>query len=143
MESYLGLYLSALLAATIVPFSSEVLFGGMVASGEFDTWGLLIAASTGNILGALINWGLGRHCLRWQDRRWFPFSSQQLDRASHHFNRYGTWSLLFAWVPIIGDPLTFTAGVLRVPFLSCLVLVTISKTGRYLVVLGLVESLWG
>ena len=143
MESYLGLHLSALLAATIVPFSSEVLFGGMVASGEFETWKLLLAASTGNTLGALINWSLGRYCLRWQDRRWFPFSPKQLDRTSHYFNRYGAWTILFAWVPIIGDPMTFAAGVLRMPFLLFLILVTISKTGRYLVVLGLVKSLWG
>lgn len=140
MESYSGLFLSALIAATIVPFSSEVLFGAMIASDDFNTLGLLIAASTGNILGAVVNWMLGRYCLHWRDRRWFPFSSSQLDRASRRFNQYGAWTLLFAWVPIIGDPLTFAAGVLRVPFLLFLILVSISKTGRYLVVLGLVHS---
>ena len=142
MESYLGLFLSSLLAATVVPFSSEVLFGGMVASNSFSKWGLLTAASVGNTLGAVINWGIGRYCLHWQDRKWFPFSSQQMERASRRFNRYGTWSLLFAWVPIIGDPLTLVAGMLRVPFLTFLILASISKTGRYIIVLGLVESIW-
>jgi membrane protein YqaA with SNARE-associated domain len=142
VESYLGLFLSALLAATIVPFSSEVLLGGMIASEAFDTWNLLIAASLGNTLGAVMNWGLGRYCLHWQDRRWFPVTPAQLDRASHHFNHYGVWSLLLAWVPIIGDPITFAAGVLRVPFMLFLILVAISKTGRYLVVLGVVQGLW-
>ena len=142
MESYLGLFLSAFLAATIVPFSSEALLGGMGATGTFDIWGLLTAASIGNILGAVVNWWLGRSCLHWQNRRWFPLKGPGLDRARQWFNRYGVWSLLFAWVPIIGDPLTFTAGVLRVPFILFLVLVSVSKTGRYLVLLGIVKGLW-
>lgn len=142
MESYLGLFLSALLAATLVPFSSEALLGGMAASAHFNTAGLLVAASAGNILGAVVNWGLGRYCLHWQDRKWFPVSPAQLDRASRWFKRYGVWSLLFAWVPIIGDPLTFAAGVLRIRFAIFLILVTISKTVRYLMVLEIVRWAW-
>lgn len=142
MESYFGLFFSAFLAATFVPFSSEILLGGMLASGSFNIWYLLFAASIGNILGAVINWWLGGYCLHWQDRRWFPVSQTQLDRASRLFNRYGVWSLLFAWVPIVGDPITFAAGALRVPFSIFLLLVTISKTGRYLAVMGIVDLLW-
>jgi len=142
MESYLGLFLSALLAATIVPFSSELLLGGMIASASFNVWILLLSASVGNILGAVVNWMMGRFCLHWQDRRWFPVSQTQLERASEYFNRFGVWSLLLAWVPIIGDPLTFAAGVLRVPFPMFVVLVSISKTVRYLVVLGVVTEFW-
>lgn len=141
MESYIGLFLSAFLAATVVPFSSEVVLGTMHVSGEFHTWWLLAAASTGNTLGSAVNWCLGRYCLRWQDRRWFPISRDKLAEASRRFNRYGTWSLLLAWVPLIGDPLTFAAGVLRVPFPIFLVLVAISKTGRYLVILGIVGQI--
>ena len=136
MEGYLGLFLSAFLAATILPFSSEVILAGLAASGKFATIGLLLAASIGNTLGAVVNWGLGRFCLNWQDRRWFPVKQPELDRAGRWFNRYGVWSLLLAWVPIIGDPLTFAAGVMRVPFVLFLVLVAIAKTGRYLVLLG-------
>lgn len=141
MEGYLGLFLSAFLAATIVPFSSEVLLGGMAASGEFHTTALLVAASSGNILGAVVNWALGRFCLHWQDRRWFPVKRRELERAGRWFNRYGVWSLLFAWLPIIGDPLTFAAGVLRVRFDLFLLLVAISKTGRYVVLLGVVNGI--
>ena len=113
-----------------------------IASGAFDIWGLLTAASIGNILGAVVNWWLGRCCLHRQDRRWFPLKGPGLDRAGQWFNRYGVWLLFLAWVPIIGDPLTFTAGVLRVPFILFLVLVSVSKTGRYLVLLGIVKGLW-
>ncbi len=142
LESYLGLFLTALLAATIVPFSSEALLVGMQVSGGFPVAGLLAAASLGNTLGAVANWGLGRFCLHWRDRKWFPVKRRELDRASAWFSRYGIWSLLLAWVPVIGDPITLAAGVLRTRFLPFLLLVAISKTGRYAVLLGAVEGLW-
>ncbi len=142
IESYVGLFLTALLAATLVPFSSEALLVGMQVSGGYPVAGLLAAASLGNTLGAVANWGLGRFCLHWQDRKWFPVKARELDRASAWFNRYGIWSLLLAWVPIVGDPITLAAGVLRTRFLPFLLLVAISKTGRYAVLLGTVEGLW-
>ncbi len=142
IESYLGLFLTAFLAATLVPFSSEALLVGMQVSGGFPVAGLLAAASLGNTLGAVANWGLGRFCLQWRDRNWFPVKRRELDRASAWFNRYGIWSLLLAWVPVIGDPITLAAGVLRTRFLPFLLLVAISKTGRYAVLLGAVEGLW-
>ncbi len=142
IESYLGLFLTAFLAATIVPFSSEALLVAMQVSEAFPVAGLLFAASLGNTLGAVANWGLGRFCLHWRERKWFPVKPRELDRASAWFNRYGIWSLLLAWVPIIGDPITLAAGVLRTRFLPFLVLVAISKTGRYAVLLGTVDWLW-
>ena len=142
MESYLGLFLSALLAATIVPFSSEALLGAMAASDAYDLWGLFIAATTGNTLGSVVNWYLGRYALYWQDRRWFPFKASDLERAGRWFNRYGLWALLLAWVPVVGDPLTFAAGVLRTSFPVFLALVAIGKATRYLLVLGLVGLAW-
>ncbi len=142
LESYLGLFLTALLAATIVPFSSEALLVAMQVSEAFSVAGLLAAASLGNTLGAVVNWGLGRFCLHWQDRSWFPVKRRELDRAGAWFNRYGIWSLLLAWVPVIGDPITLAAGVLKTRFLPFLVLVAISKTGRYAVLLGAVDWLW-
>jgi membrane protein YqaA with SNARE-associated domain len=142
IESYLGLFLTAFLAATIVPFSSEALLVAMQVSEAFSVAGLLLAASLGNTLGAVVNWGLGRFCLHWRDRKWFPVKARELARASAWFNRYGIWSLLLAWVPIIGDPITLAAGVLRTRLLPFLLLVAISKTGRYAVLLGTVDWLW-
>ena len=135
MEGYVGLFLSALLAATVLPFSSEAVLAGLMAAGDYDMIWLWFLASLGNVLGAAVNWGLGRFCLRWQDRRWFPVDKEKLDRAGRWFSRYGVWSLLLAWVPIIGDPLTFAAGVLRVNFWLFLLLVSIGKAGRYAVVI--------
>jgi membrane protein YqaA with SNARE-associated domain len=142
IESYLGLFLTAFLAATIVPFSSEALLVGMQVSGSFPVAGLLLAASLGNTLGAVANWALGRFCLHWQDRKWFPVKRRELDRAGAWFNKYGIWSLLLAWVPVIGDPITLAAGVLKTRFLPFLLLVAISKTGRYVVLLGVVDWIW-
>jgi membrane protein YqaA with SNARE-associated domain len=135
MEGYVGLFLSALLAATVLPFSSEAVLVGLMAAGDYDMIWLWFLASLGNVLGAAVNWGLGRFCLRWQDRRWFPVDKEKLDRAGRWFSRYGVWSLLLAWAPIIGDPLTFAAGVLRVNFWLFLLLVSIGKAGRYAVVI--------
>ena len=125
-----------------MPFSSEALLVAMQVSGSFPVAGLLAAASLGNILGAVANWVLGRFCLHWRDRKWFPVKPRELARASAWFNRYGIWSLLLAWVPIIGDPITLAAGVLRTRFLPFLLLVALSKTGRYAVLLGVVEGVW-
>ena len=63
-------------------------------------------------------------------------SERSYDRAARMFERYGLWSLLFAWVPVVGDPLTVVAGALRVPFLPFLVLVAIGKVARYMAILG-------
>jgi membrane protein YqaA with SNARE-associated domain len=140
-EGYAALFLSAFLAATILPFSSELLLLGMAASGDWATLSLFLFATGGNVLGSVVNWGLGRFFLHWQDRRWFPVKAAQLAKAEGWFNRFGVWTLLLAWVPIVGDPLTVIAGVLRVRFGLFLLLVTIGKAGRYAVLLQLIEIL--
>ena len=129
--SYLGLALTACIAATLLPMQSEA---GLVALLYLDpgaVYWLVLAASIGNVLGSQINWWLGSQLHRWQDRRWFPFKPRQLERAQGWYQRYGRWSLLLSWVPIIGDPLTLVAGVLREPFWRYTMLVCIAKVGRY------------
>jgi membrane protein YqaA with SNARE-associated domain len=134
MTTLAGLFLGAFLAATILPFSSEVMLVAALAQGDLAAWLLVAVAAAGNILGAMVNWALGRFLLHWQDQRWFPVSRAAMDRAAARFNRYGAWTLLLAWVPVIGDPLTFVAGVLRVPLPLFLALVAVGKTARYVVV---------
>jgi len=92
-----------------------------------------LVASVGNVLGSVVNWLLGRGIERFRGRPWFPASPSALARAERWYRRVGKWSLLLAWMPIIGDPLTLIAGVLREPFPVFLLLVTIGKMGRYLV----------
>ena len=137
IDGYLALFLSALGAATILPFSSEAVLIALLQSGEYDTSLLLFAASAGNISGSVINWILGFNLLKLKQRSWFPFNEKSIERASQQFRHYGVLSLLFAWVPIIGDPLTLIAGFFKTPFLLFLLLVSIGKVGRYLVLTGL------
>jgi|TARA_B110000438_G_C15725039_1_gene611612 membrane protein YqaA with SNARE-associated domain len=143
MEGYLGLFFSALLSASILPFSSEVVLVGLIATENYNStilWGM---ATFGNVAGACINWWLGRFCLNWRDRNWFPVSQKQLDTAESWFLRYGVWSLLFSWLPIVGDPLTFLAGILRVNFGLFIILVTIGKAGRYGILVLLAKGIIG
>jgi membrane protein YqaA with SNARE-associated domain len=133
LATYAGLFLTALVAATLLPAQSEAALVGLLLAGAQPPWALLLAASLGNVLGSVVNWLLGRGVERWRDRRWFPVSAKDLDRAAVWYRRWGKWSLLLSWAPIIGDPLTLVAGVLREPFPVFLLLVTVAKVGRYLV----------
>lgn len=129
---YAALFLTALAAATILPMQSEAALVGLLLTGR-PVWLLVTVASLGNVGGSVVNWLLGRGIERFRDRRWFPASPDALERAQRWYRRYGRWSLLASWVPIIGDPLTVVAGVLREPLVPFLVLVTVAKVGRYLV----------
>ncbi len=136
-EGYLGLFLVAFLAATLLPAYSEVLFVGLLAAG-YDPLALWAWATAGNTLGAAVNWLLGRYLLHYQDRSWFPFKPDTLGLAQGWFQRYGIWSLLLSWAPIVGDTLTFVAGLMGVRFTLFLLLTALGKGTRYAMMLGLV-----
>lgn len=129
---YAGLFTAAFIAATLLPMQSEAALVGLLLSG-YSPWLLLAVASAGNVLGSVINWLLGRGIERFRDRRWFPANEAALIRAQRWYQRYGKWSLLLSWAPIIGDPLTVIAGVMREPLPVFLLLVGIAKVGRYAV----------
>jgi membrane protein YqaA with SNARE-associated domain len=131
LAAYGGLFAAALVAATILPAQSELVLAGLLNAGHQSPWLLVAFASVGNVLGSIINWGLGRFLIHLRHRRWFPLKPAAYDRAVGWFDKYGLWSLLLAWVPMIGDPLTVVAGALRVDLLRFTVLVAIGKVGRY------------
>ena len=131
---YLSLFIISLLAATILPFSSELTLAGLIATSNYDNLLLLIFASLGNVLGSIVNWALGFYSRNLTTKKWFPFKDKQIENSSKWFSKTGKWSLLFAWVPIIGDPLTLVAGLLRVKFIEFIILVTIGKVSRYIVI---------
>jgi membrane protein YqaA with SNARE-associated domain len=128
-----ALFLTAFGAATLLPLQSEAVLIGLLLRGEHPVILLLAVATAGNVLGAIVNWWLGRYIEHWRNRSWFPVSGSTLDRAQASYHRYGRWSLLLSWAPIIGDPLTVVAGVMKEPFWSFLLLVTAAKAGRYAV----------
>ncbi|MDX1460142.1 MAG: YqaA family protein [Xanthomonadales bacterium] len=131
MSAYLLLFGSAFLAATILPFYSEVVLFAMLREGG-DAAKLVTVATLGNTLGAVVNWLLGLYLLRFQDRRGFYFSRAQVSRAQYWFQRYGFWSLLMAWAPVGGDALTLVAGIMKVRLWLFLVLVGTGKALRYI-----------
>jgi membrane protein YqaA with SNARE-associated domain len=138
LSIYAGLFAVALIAATIFPLQSEALLVGLLLAGSHPAWLLVAVASVGNVIGSTINWWLGRSIERFRERRWFPIKPAALDRAARWYHRYGRWTLLLSWTPVIGDPLTMIAGVLREPLASFLLIVAIAKTARYIVVAALV-----
>jgi membrane protein YqaA with SNARE-associated domain len=132
MISYVGLFFSALVAATIIPMQSEAVLVGLLATSEQPAMMLILVATVGNVLGAVINWWLGRYLLNFRGKRWFPSSQSQIARAQIWYRRYGRWTLLGSWLPLVGDPITVVAGVMREPLISFLLLVSFTKALRYL-----------
>ena len=125
------LFASAFLSATLLPGSSEAVLIGFLASGTGQPALLVAVASFGNIAGAVVNWGMGRYFTHFKDRPWFPLKDATNVRAQAWFSRYGIWSLLLSWVPIVGDPLCGVAGWLKLPFWPCVAYMAIGKFLRY------------
>lgn len=138
--SCLMLFAASFLAATILPFSSEVILFALLREG-YPPLVLLATATLGNILGSFANYGLGRWLLHYRDRRWFYFSEEQIGKGQRWFKRTGFWVLLLAWLPVVGDALTLVAGVMKVRVWLFLLLVALGKGLRYLSILTL-SSWW-
>jgi len=136
---YIAIALSAFVAATIIPLGSEVAVGATIMAGG-NPWITLLVASSANTAGSVVNWLLGRAIERFKDRAWFPLRAAQLEAAQRRFMRYGLYSLLFAWLPIVGDPLTFVAGILRIRLIVFVLLVGLGKTARYAIVILLAND---
>jgi membrane protein YqaA with SNARE-associated domain len=116
---------------------SEAAVVAAALTTETSQGALFLAATAGNVLGALVNFALGRFFIHFEDRRWFPVSPPARRKANALFARYGQPVLLFSWLPIFGDPLTLAAGLLRTPLAAFLVFVTIGKAARYAALLWL------
>lgn len=138
---FLILFGSAFLAATLLPFYSELFVAAILARLPEMAFWIWLVASLGNTLGAAVNWALGRYLLHYQARKWFPFKANSLAASQKWFSHYGVWSLLFAWLPIGGDALTFIAGVMRVPFGLFFALTFTGKAVRYAAVIFFAELL--
>ena len=133
LGAFSGLFIAAFLAATILPAQSEAGLAALILAYPASVMLLVATASLGNVLGSVVNWYLGRGINRFTGKRWFP-ANAHLSRATSWYSRYGRWSLLLSWVPVIGDPLTVVAGIMREPLLRFLLIVGIAKTSRYIVV---------
>jgi membrane protein YqaA with SNARE-associated domain len=123
--------MSSFLAATLFPAQSEAVLAASILHQPTSIVYLVTIASIGNVLGACVNWGLGRFCSHSVERRYFSRSGK-MKRLFGWYKRYGWITLLGSWVPFIGDPLTLCAGIMREPLWRFVLVVTIAKSARYL-----------
>lgn len=139
--AYLLLFISAFGAATLLPLQSEAVLVGLLIQAKYSAYLLILVATIGNVLGSCVNWYLGLKIEQFKDKKWFPVSEKNMLKAESIYKKYGFWSLLLSWTPIIGDSITLIAGLMKENFWRFLFIVTIAKAGRYiflyLVFLGL------
>lgn len=139
--AYLLLFLSAFGAATLLPLQSEAVLVGLLLQAKHSAYLLLVVATVGNVLGSCVNWYLGLRIERFKDKKWFPVSEKNMLKAEKIYQKYGFWSLLLSWTPIIGDPITLIAGLMKENFWRFLFIVSIAKTGRYVFIYLLLMGL--
>jgi membrane protein YqaA with SNARE-associated domain len=128
-----ALFLLSFLASTLIPLGSEWLLVALLLKGGAPATVVAIA-SAGNFLGACTSYWLGSYGSRFIEEKLFRMQARDKERAELFFARFGSWSLLFSWLPVVGDPLCFVAGVLRVAFARFSLLVLTGKIARYAVV---------
>ena len=138
---YFSLFLSSFFSATLLPAQSEAVLAFQLVSNKNNLIYLIFVATLGNVLGSLVNWYLGRFCLKYKEKKWFPIKVNQLEKGQKYYRKYGRFSLLFSWLPVIGDPITLVAGVLKEPLWSFLIFVTIAKGLRYIFVVVITLNL--
>ncbi len=138
---YFGLFIAAFLAATILPLSSEIVLSALLLSG-LSPIALVAIATTGNVLGSLTNYALGYWASLEIIKKWLKISEEEFVQAEQRFVKYGLFSLCFAWVPIIGDPLTVLAGVLRIRLWLFVIFVAVGKLMRYIVISYLILQVY-
>lgn len=135
LSALLALAMSAFTSATILPGTSEALLVALALGEAASLPALFVVATTANVAGSCVNWLLGRQIDRFRNRSWFPVTPERLEQAREWYARYGVWSLLLSWMPVVGDPITVAAGALRTPFFIFLLLVIVAKAARYALVL--------
>jgi membrane protein YqaA with SNARE-associated domain len=113
---------------------SEAALVGVLVQEYYPVYIVILVASLGNVLGSCVNWYLGLKIEHYKDKKWFPVSTQNILKAQTIYQKYGYWSLFLSWLPIIGDPITLIAGLLKENFWRFLSIVSLAKVGRYLFV---------
>ena len=124
-----GLFISAFISSTVAPGGSEAVLAYMVSAGHYQVEFLVIIATIGNTLGAMTTWGLGVLAAKK-----FPVAtllSENKQKALDILRKKGIWTLLFTWLPVVGDALCFAGGWLKLPFFQACLIILLGKLGRY------------
>tara|TARA_Y100001960_G_scaffold195864_1_gene204997 strand:- start:570 stop:1007 length:438 start_codon:yes stop_codon:yes gene_type:complete len=136
LVTYSILFGSAFLAASLFPAQSELLLTSLIVSEKYSVLILLAVASAGNIAGSILNYYIGRYLMHFKNHKYFPIKENMLETSKKYFKKYDSKILLMAWMPVIGDPLTVVAGAFRTNIWMFILLVSIGKTFRYMIVAG-------
>ena len=136
-NGYPALLLLSFLASTLLPLGSEWLLAVLLIN-HFDPSLVVLVAALGNTAGAVTTYAIGLWGGPYLVRRVLRISRDSRLRAERYFNRYGSWALLFSWLPLLGDPLCLASGVLKTGFWRFVLLVALGKSLRYMVVAKLV-----
>ena len=136
---YLGLFLSALVAGSILPFSSEVVLTVLVQMG-LDPLYCLVWATAGNTIGGMICYGLGYlGNMQWIER-WLGVKKEKLDKAERFVRRYGAWMALFSVLPWIGEAIVVVLGLMRSNIYYTTLAMAVGKAIRYALIILAVEG---
>ena len=130
--AYFFLFISAFGAATLLPLQSEAVLIALLIQAKHSALILIVVATIGNVLGSCVNWYLGLKIEQFKDKKWFPVSAEKMQKAENIYQKYGFWSLFLSWTPVIGDPITLIAGLMKENFWRFLFIVTLAKAGRYI-----------
>jgi len=130
--NFLSLFLTSFASATLLPGGSEALFVYLL-SEHLNPILLLVVATIGNTLGSFVNYILGKYATDFALSKGY-MKEKHLQKATSLFEKYGAWSLLFSWLPIIGDPLTFVAGIVHYAWWKFVLIVSFAKLARYIFV---------
>ena len=139
-SALIGLFLSAFLAATLIPAQSELGLGYLVINTDYSIVLLVTVASLGNTTGATINWAIGRGITRSVVRLEKIGTSTCYWTIINWYKKYGHWTLMLSWAPFIGDPITVIAGIFKVPLKTFLLIVALAKTSRYMIIATFAEK---
>ncbi len=131
------LFFSAFLSATLLPGSSEALLLYKLSQQQAAV-PLLFSATSGNLLGSIVTYAMGVLGNNLMHKRWLGIDEKALLKAEGHYQRWGVYSLLLAWLPIIGDPLCLLAGLMKVNLVAFVLLAGVGKLARYSVLVYLV-----
>lgn len=131
-----GLFIGCLLAATIVPFSSEALMAGAMLL-EYNLWVIVLVAALGNTAGGMISFLMGWFC-KWEWlEKWFKVKREKLMSVHDRVGKYGLWAALLTWMPVVGDLIAIAMGLLRLNPWWTMLLMFMGKLGRYIVAASL------
>ena len=131
---YWGMLIAAFLAGSVLPFSSEAVIIALMAAG-LDPWQLMTYGTIGNVLGSVVNYGVGRRGKMEWIEKYLHVKKKDLDRAHRFLAGHGAWMGFFAFVPILGSAITIALGLMRSNIVITFIAITVGKIVRYLVLI--------